>query len=118
MRSYPFILAAASCLVLLGEASARERYPGQFANVRPDIRSWYESQHDSEGLQCCAESDAYDFYGDYTLRPDGSVTLEADGVRREIPAYQVLTGPNPTGHAVWWHNESGGTYCFALGTGN
>jgi hypothetical protein len=98
-----------------GKVEARERYPGQYANVRPDPKQWYEEQRNSEGLKCCAESDAYDFYGDYIIYEDGSVEFESDGIRQHIPAYQVLTGPNPTGHAVWWRNESGGSYCFALG---
>jgi hypothetical protein len=111
------IMSVTLSLLSSGEIQARERYPGQYANVQPDLRKWYEDQHNGEGLQCCAESDAHDFYGDYTLYEDGSVEFEADGVRQHIPAYQVLTGPNPTGHAVWWRNDSGGSYCFALGPG-
>jgi hypothetical protein len=112
------IVSVALLAPLTAEIQARERYPGQYANVQPDLKKWYEDQRNSEGLQCCAESDAYDFYGDYKVSEDGSVEFEAEGVRQHIPAYQVLTGPNPTGHAVWWRNELGGSYCFALGPGN
>jgi hypothetical protein len=109
------IISVALSAPTTGMIQAREHYPGQYANVRPDLRQWYEDQRNGEGLKCCAESDAYDFYGDYTLHEDGSVDFETDGIRQHIPAYQVLTGPNPTGHAVWWRNDSGGSYCFALG---
>jgi hypothetical protein len=111
------IIFAPIFLSIVGQVNAREQYPGQYANVQADIKKWYEDQQNGEGLQCCAESDAYDFYDSYTVREDGSVEFEADGVRQHIPAYQVLTGPNPTGHAVWWRNESGGSYCFAVGPG-
>jgi hypothetical protein len=44
--------------------------------------------------------------------------LEADGVRHRIPAYQVLTSPNPLRPCgVWWRHETRGIVCFAVGSG-
>lgn len=75
-------------------------------------KQWFESQTNALGQYCCNESDGHPYLDDYTMNDDGSVTLQ-DG--HKLPAYMVLKGPNPTGHAVVWH--LGETYyCFAPGT--
>jgi hypothetical protein len=62
-----------------------------------------------------------DFYGDYAVDANGNVMFDADGKHYMIPKDKVLTGPKPTGRAVWWwadsvYPEDGKiTYCFALG---
>ena len=40
------------------------------------------------------------YYGSWTFNGDGSVKLD-NGAR--INSCMVMRGPNPTGHAVWWH---------------
>lgn len=80
---------------------------------------WYKSQHNSRGEWCCNESDAHPYYGDYKIHDDGSVTVDLNGDAHVLPAYMILKGPNPTGHAVWWYIETTSgrrTYCFAPGT--
>src|SRR6185312_3711177 len=47
---------------------------------------WFRSQHNSEGQWCCDKSDGHDLAG----KP------------HVIPKHMILTGANPTGHAVWW----------------
>lgn len=87
---------------------------GRYANS-PN-HQWFESQRNSEGMSCCAESDGHLYYGDYKLNEDGSVEIEG----QTIPAYKVLKGPNPTGSAVWWFTDSSygrTTYCFSPGGG-
>lgn len=79
--------------------------------VNSPHKTWYETQHNSKGDWCCNEADAHPYFGDYTLNTDGSVTVEGE----TIPKEQVLTGTNPTGHAVWWRLGQR-TYCFAPGT--
>ncbi|WP_407146219.1 hypothetical protein [Bradyrhizobium sp. ORS 86] len=86
---------------------------GRYANS--PLHSWYESQHNSVGQWCCNEADGHAYFGDYTVKEDGSVV--ADG--HTIEAYKVLSGPNPTGHAVWWFTENAYgrmTYCFIPGS--
>lgn len=82
---------------------------------------WYASQHNKNGQFCCSEADGHDFYGAYTTNPDGSVEFDVNGVHHKLPAYMILDGPNPTGHAVWWYgvdwNHNLVSYCFALGPG-
>jgi hypothetical protein len=86
----------------------------------PAISKWFSEQHNSAGGWCCNEADGHRYYGDYVVHSDGTVTI-APGTPDEyhIEAWKVLTGPNPTGGAVWWFNEgpSGkNTYCFAPGS--
>jgi hypothetical protein len=69
------------------------------------------AQYGTELFPCLEERTGQP--SDYALNKDGSVTL-ADGTR--IPPWQVLKGPNPTGHAVWWRDERFVTYCFAPGS--
>ena len=73
----------------------------------------------AKGQWCCNESDGHPYFGDYSLREDGSVVLNYEGQRYVIPDQLVLKGTNPTGHAVWWFLEGPTgrtTYCFAPGT--
>lgn len=81
---------------------------------------WFKSQHNANGTWCCDEADGHRFYGDYKMNEDGSVTINDDGKAYQLPAYMVLKGGNPTGHAVWWFTENyhgeRTSYCFAPGT--
>jgi hypothetical protein len=74
--------------------------------------AWYESQRGCGGGKCCHEADAEAYYGSWTFNADGSVTLD-NGAR--IASCSVIRGPNPTGHAVWWHKDRV-NYCFAPGS--
>ena len=74
--------------------------------------AWYRNQRNSRGGFCCDQADGDAYYGNYRLNADGSVTL-ADGTH--IPKWQVLSGNNPTGHAVWWHYKNVMSYCFSPG---
>ena len=90
-------------------------------HARPELDGWYSSQRNSVGQWCCNGDDQHAYEGDYTINKDGSVTVtDENGAPYTIEAYKVLTGPNPTGHPVWWYIEGmngKNTFCFALGTG-
>lgn len=101
---------------LLGVAEAR--WNPSYEQAPPEVQGWFK-QHNGRGEWCCNESDGHPFYGNYSLNEDGSVTLFYNGTTRTLPAYMVLKGLNPTGHAVWWYLDIGEThrdYCFAPGT--
>lgn len=108
-------------MVAAVSAPAFARDHGQFADTDPAIRAWYGAQQNAQGQFCCNKADGHDFYGAYTIDKDGSVEFDAGGVHHHLPAYMVLTGPNPTGHAVWWFLDASGQghydYCFAPGGG-
>ncbi|MGA7973635.1 MAG: hypothetical protein WCA36_12595 [Pseudolabrys sp.] len=100
-------------------APVSARWQPEYANSDHNIQAWYKSQHNSQGQWCCDESDGHPYFGAYTLNKDGSITLDLKSGKRTIPAFMVLSGPNPTGHAVWWYVETGdlhADFCFAPGT--
>lgn len=102
--------------VMMGLASARDA-GGRYGNS--PYAEWFKNQHNSQGQWCCDESDGHRYDGAYKLNDDGSVTVELDGKAHVLPKHMVLTGPNPTGYAVWWFSETGWghtDYCFAPGT--
>jgi len=97
-------------LALLIASPVHARWKPQYASS-PN-RAWYESQRGCGGGKCCNEADAEPYYGSWTFNADGSVTLD-NGAR--IASCSVIRGPNPTGHAVWWHKDRV-SYCFAPGS--
>jgi hypothetical protein len=104
------IILAFFALFLLA-SPAHARWKPEYAHADLRVARWFAGQHNARGEWCCDESDGARYDGAYTIHRDGSVTL---AMGRTLPAYMVLTGPNPTGHAVWWH--MGDTdYCFAPG---
>ncbi len=108
--------------VLFGVMSAppvMARWKPEYAKSDPKIQAWYKGQHNAQGQWCCDESDGHPFFGSYTINKDGSVTLDLKSGKRTLPAYMVISGPNPTGHAVWWFLDTGQShtdFCFAPGT--
>jgi hypothetical protein len=101
-------------------AGARELYPGQYAQVAPEIRDWFRAQKSPrDGLFCCSEADG--------------VTVEED-VRGghfwvkggpfpdwfQVPDDVVIHGPNKNGAPVVWTghaNDKPWIRCFAPGAG-
>jgi len=109
----------AAALLVLCVTPAMARWSPQYAEVSPQVRTWFERQHNARGQSCCADSDGHPFYGTYVINPDGSVTMDLERGKRTLPAYMVLPGPNPTGHAIYWYRDYGTAridYCFSPGT--
>jgi hypothetical protein len=112
-----FRYAAVILIVLSGAAEARWR--AAYREAAPELRAWFEHQRNARGQWCCDKSDGHPFYGAYTINANGSVTVQLPNGPRTLPAYMVLEGPNPTGHAVYWYRDYGTVrldYCFAPGT--
>jgi hypothetical protein len=112
-------LHAAVAIVLVGSGPALARWMPQYASQSPQVRNWFEHQHNARGQSCCLDADGHPFYGDYVINPDGSVTINLPRGARTLPAYMVLEGPNPTGHAIYWYKDYGTAridYCFSPGT--
>lgn len=102
-------------LLCLFVTEAYARWKPQYADADPAIQTWFATQHNANGEWCCDKSDGHPFYDDYKINEDGSVTLHRDGVKRTLPAYMVLKGSNPVGHAVYWF-VGDKDYCFAPGS--
>lgn len=100
----------------MGVRPAHARWSGTVSD--PAIAAWFKNQHNAEGQWCCDESDGHPYFGEWKPNEDGGVTVELDGKPHVLPKHMILTGPNPTGHAVWWFTDAGGVhrdYCFAPG---
>lgn len=112
-------LQIAMAVTLITCVPALARWKPEYGSQPPEVQAWYKDQHNAQGQWCCDEADGHPFYGPYVINKDGSVSIETDKGPHKLPAYMVLKGPNPTGHAVWWYTEAGGEhrdYCFAPGT--
>jgi hypothetical protein len=115
-----FLIAVAR-LSTISIIDAHAKWNPLHSDAPKSIQHWYSTQQTPDGGFCCDRADGHDFYGDYAVDANGNVKFDADGKHYMIPKGKVLTGPNPTGHAVWWwansvHPEDGKiTYCFALG---
>lgn len=114
----PQIFWISLCLGLM-TLSAEARWKEQYANAPDAIKQWYAAQRNKNGGWCCDSADGHAFYGKYAVNKDGSVEFDANGMHHKLPDYMVLSGPNPTGHAVWWYTDQPDgvhrDYCFALG---
>lgn len=98
----------------------------EYAQSDPKLLQWYQNAKDAKGNGCCSDADGHAYYGNVATEPDGSVIVEENGKLYKVEKDKVLTGPNPTGHAVWWYYDYTGyepgtvtrtTRCFALGSG-
>lgn len=111
MNKSGLILALLILLVSTDLASAR--WKAEYAGS--PWANWFSSRYDGHGNYCCDQSDGHFFDGGYEVLKDGSVKISSE----IIPAWKVLSGPNPTHRAIWWYaGKVPGdhtTYCFALG---
>ncbi len=95
-------------LTLLATA-AYARDNGQWDNVSPNIRQWFQSlmQPDNPSQSCCGEADAFEADA-FEVSGDHYIAIVTDG-HGEIPAGSRIDVPNskmkwdrgnPTGHGV------------------
>src|SRR5262245_46310394 len=117
------------CLALSWNPSyAREKYPGQFADVNPAVREWFNSQRNPKnGAHCCTEADGVHAEEDirhdrYWVRFD-ACNLATGCTTTDwipVPPDAVIYNPNRNGApVVWWYVESGQykIRCYAPGAG-
>ncbi len=120
-----FLLAL--LLGLSATAEARELYKGQYAQVEPQIRKWFNDQLiPGSNQRCCSEADGVTAEPDirdghhwvrFTAKmPEGS---EVDSGWMEVPDTAVLNGPNLYKAPVVWWGWNNGIYirCYAPGAG-
>ena len=114
MRNMIFLLTVivASC----GPTLAGAKDHSKWANA--PYHDWYEKQYSLAGQWCCDKGDAYPYYGTFTTDAKGGITIQAEDGPHHFAAGQLVDpvrgGPNPTGHAVYWHSM-GIDWCFAPG---
>lgn len=121
-------------LVMVGYfVKAHARDLGQWKDVDPAIREWYQSlmRPDAPSSSCCGEADAY--YADKIEVRDGrtfvTITDDRDDAllgRPHIPTGTEIEVPpeklkwdrsNPTGHNVLFVSRERYAWCFVQGSG-
>lgn len=112
------VLVIAACYMIT-RAPARERFPGQYAQVDPAIGKWFQDQRvPGRNYSCCSMADgtrADEKREDGKLFTQFTYTAYVDGVpveRRsewmEVPDDTIIRGgENPMGAPVVWYYTEG-----------
>jgi hypothetical protein len=123
---YAVVVILGSILVAIAVTTygfGRELYPGQYAQVDPELKQWFDQQlippgNLNAGIRCCDESDGTHseevrIGGHYRTRFQYIVRGEAhESGWMDVPDSTVIHGgTNPTGGPVVWYwldNAKGG----------
>ena len=79
-------------------AAAMDR--GQFQNVPPEIREWFENMRSPKGIACCSYADGH--RTGYDIR-QGQYWVPIDGDWCPVPPEAVIKTENPVGEAIVWY---------------
>ena len=99
----PLIATLAFCAVS-ATAAAMDR--GQFKNVPPEIREWFENMRSPKGIMCCSYADGH--RTGYDIR-QGQYWVPIEGEWYPVPPDVVIKTENPVGEAIVWYlpNQAG-----------
>ena len=97
-KSRPLIAALVFCAVSATAAIAMDR--GQFANVPPEVREWFEHLRSPNGVPCCSYADGH--HTGYDMR-QGQYWVPIEGEWYPIPPEAVIKTANPVGEAIVWY---------------
>ena len=86
------------CAVSVTAATAMDR--GQFANVPPEVRQWFEHLRSPAGMLCCSYADGH--RTGYDMRQD-QYWVPIEGEWYPVPPEAVIKTANPVGEAVVWY---------------
>jgi len=90
----PLIATLVFCAVS-ATAAAMDR--GQFENVPPEIREWFEHMRSPKGLLCCSYADGH--RTGYDIR-QGQYWVPIEGEWYPVPPEVVIKTENPVGEAI------------------
>jgi hypothetical protein len=83
-------------------AAAMDR--GQFKNVPPEIREWFENMRSPKGIMCCSYADGH--RTGYDIR-QGQYWVPIEGEWYPVPPEAVIKTENPVGEAIVWYLPHG-----------
>jgi hypothetical protein len=86
------------CAFSAATAAAMDR--GQFQNVPPEIREWFENMRSPKGIMCCSYADGH--RTGYDIR-QGQYWVPIDGDWYPVPPEAVIKTENPVGEAIVWY---------------
>jgi len=118
MLNFKSALAGALALALSSHAvPAVDR--GQWSNVHPEVREWFKSLKNSNGISCCDTADGVRIEDpDWKENVDGSYEVYARGGWQHIDQKHVIQGTNKVGYAVlFWPSFFKNPICFVPGSG-
>ena len=111
------IIRMFAALMVLGLAVAQARDDGRYANS--PLKSWFESLHSKNGLQCCADADGMVLADVDWDTKDGHYRVRFDGEWIVVPDDRVITEANRTGRPMVWPQYVNGNpviRCFMPGS--
>jgi len=94
----PLIASLVFCAVSAAAAIAMDR--GQFANVPPEVREWFEHLRSPNGVPCCSYADGH--RTGYDMR-QGQYWVLIEGEWYPVPSEAVIKTANPVGEAIVWY---------------
>jgi hypothetical protein len=97
-KARPLIASLVFCAVSVTAATAMDR--GQFANVPPEVREWFEHLQSPKGVPCCSYADGH--RTGYDMR-QGQYWVPIEGEWYPIPSEAVIKTANPVGEAIVWY---------------
>jgi hypothetical protein len=107
-KARPLIASLVFCAVGATAAIAMDR--GQFANVPPEVREWFEHLQSPKGVPCCSYADGH--RTGYDTRQD-QYWVPIEGEWYPVPPEAIIKTANPVGEAIVWylslHNEGTST---------
>jgi hypothetical protein len=86
------------CAFSATAAAAMDR--GQFKNVPPEIREWFENMRSPNGISCCSYADGH--RTGYDIR-QGQYWVPIEGEWYPVPPEAVIKTENPVGEAIVWY---------------
>jgi hypothetical protein len=96
-RKHSLRIAALMFCVFSATAAAMDR--GQFKDVPPAIREWFENMRSPKGILCCSYADGH--RTGYDIR-QGQYWVPIDGDWYPVPPEAVIKTENPVGEAIVW----------------
>jgi len=73
---------------------------GQFANVPPEVREWFEHLQSPKGVPCCSYADGH--RTGYDTRQD-QYWVPIEGEWYPVPPEAIIKTANPVGEAIVWY---------------
>jgi hypothetical protein len=102
-HSLPSLATLMFCAVSATDAAAMDR--GQFKDVPPAIREWFENMRSPNGTMCCSYADGH--RTGYDIR-QGQYWVPIEGEWYPVPPEAVIKTENPVGEAIVWYLHQAG----------
>ena len=97
----PLSVGFALMLTALAAHLGHARDRGQFGNVNPDLKAWFESLKSGKG-PCCSDADGTAISDADWESGNGHYRVRVEGEWVEVPDEAVITEPNRVGRTMVW----------------